>query len=431
MVHPKEIINTFANYFSIFTGCYGEMAQQRSLDLVLQLDTFAESIYDRWVVMVPVLVEVNVAKCILVRRESEVLSVNYSSELNELLEEAKHMTIQGQEDLPQCLQELSKKSDSLWNVRARLCDLCEDYNEFRKTANSYELLLLADEVQFIEDGIEQCCTVFTWEAFDEAVMVILYDRIHTLHHRTQEIQSNVSTVVQGIEQWGQDPFYSRKDQNPKELLDLQSRQEVLRGRKMSCERSRRQLTNALEKNKQLFLVDEGHPVATDLFDQYLEFVDTEVLNSLKWTVYRNLMYLQQEIQRKGTEPLFEVRVVVKDRVIAFSPSLEDPLDMLSRKTESFIYQMEMIIGDICSMAESIPRVAKGRTRSFLDELREDDDIGDVKRVIRNCVVKGIEDMQEYVRRFDKYTFLYNNNKESIMGYAEEPKIDEFRENVRE
>lgn len=416
-------------YLQIFCRSFGGIALQRSSDLILQLDSFADSVFDDWVSIVPGAVEGNVKKFILDTKDS-VLLVNYSPDLNELMEEAKQMTILGKKTLPTSLQELALKSDSMWSARARLCDLCEDYNEFKRTTNTFELQLLTDKVVYVEEGIKQCCTVYTWDTFDIAVIVTLFESIHTLHGQTQEIQNNIANVLRGIEKWGQEPFYNRKDKNPKELLDLPNRQEILRGRKMECEKSRRQLANAIDKNKQLFEVFEETGRTADLFVDYLNFVDGEVLNSLKWAVYQNLLFLQHEMQRPGTEPLFEVKVLVKDRTIAFSPSLEDPLDMLSQKSESFIYIIEMILGDICSMADAIPRVAKDAEISFMTELREDEDIGDVKHEVRMCVLKVIKDMTEFVRRFDKYTFLYTNNQESIIGHAQEPKIDEFRENVR-
>lgn len=397
------------------------------MDLNANLDAFGESIYDNWLAVVPQLVDRNVNQCVLVA-SGGVVSVNLSSELKELMEEGKQMSLMGKENLPECLQKLMGQSDALWKLYSTLLDLCEDYNEFQRSSNSYELKLLDGEVKFINGGIEKCCSVFTWLTFDDETIVGLYERTRTLLKQIQEIQNTINTILMGIDKWGENPFYCRRDDNPKELLDLQSRTEILRTRKMECEKSKRQLSNAIEKNRQLFKVDG--PETTALYEDYLGFVDGEVLNSLKWAVHQNLVYLRHEMKRPNAEPLFEVKLLHGDQGLSFSPSLDDPLNMLSKKTESFIYQIERIIGDICSVAENIPRVASGTSRNFLDELREDDDIVDVKQEIRMCVVEVIEKIKEYVVKFDKYNYLWTDDKEKILNHVEEPKIDEFRDNVR-
>lgn len=425
-------------YCSIFEGSTGERILQRSTDLVQSLDSFADCIFDDWIVLVPALVERHVSQFILMTRagnDENRLLVNYSPALNELIEEARQLTLldRGGKNLPECLNEVAGRSEHLWMVRARLQDLCEDYNEFQRSTNNFEVELLSEKVKIIEAGIGQCCTIFTWLSFDSGTVDTLYQRIHSLYTQSKEIQVNIGNILNGIEKWGKEPFYYRKDRNPKELLDLQSRPEILRARKMECEKSRRQLSNAVEKNRQLFEVDSSEN-AVALFEAYLNFVDSEVLTSLKWAVYQNLLYLQHEMQRPGVEPLFEVRVMQKDKQIAFSPSLKDPLDMLSEKEESFIYRIEMIIGDVCSVAELIPRVAAKKdssTGSFLLAIAQDEDIGDVKRAIRASVMNVIKELQVYVQRFDKYMFLWTDDKDEIMKHAEAPKIDESRENVRE
>lgn len=340
------------------------------------------------------------------------------------------MGIMGRANQPKTLTAFIEESESLWSVRSCLYDLCEDYNEFRQSANSYELKLLSETLEYVEEGIVQFCTAYTWENYDKTIIDSLLERVYSLDNLIKEIQSNVFNVIRGIENWGKEPFYYRKDKNPKELLDLQSRPEIVRSRNMECEKSRRQLGNAIEKNRQLFEVGGSDSHKKELFDDYLKFVDSEVLSCVKWAVYQNLLNLNHEMKRPSTEPLFEIRVLERNREIAFSPSLEDPLDMLSQKSESFIYQIEMIIGDICSMADIIPRVAPEKKMSFLTELREDEDIGDVKREIRMSVIKAIKNIKLYVRKLDKFMFLWTNNQENITNHAEEPKVNEFRENVR-
>lgn len=394
-----------------------------------RFSAFSDHIYNKWLEGSEKAAKKSIDRFILERDERNILRVNYSPTLREVMEEAKHLTHLGKEDFPEYLQVVAGRSESLWRVKARLMDLCEDYNQFKQSTNNVELQLLSKTVQYIEDSIEQCCTFFKWYTVEEASVELLFERMRGLCKLIQEIQSNVTTIVRGIEKWGHDPFYNRRDSNPRELLDLQSRHELLRGRKMEFEKVRRQLSNAADKNRHLFGVDEGGAAAEILFEDYLQYVDGEVLSSLKWTVYQNLLTIVREMQRPGTCPLFEVKLVAKDNKREFVPSLEDPLDVLSRKTETFIYTIEMIIGDICGMADIIPRMAKKPMDDFPVQLSRDDEIVDLKRSIRLAVIRVIKDMKFYAKRFDKYNFLWTKTKDDIMTHSDEPKLDEFRENV--
>lgn len=422
-----DTFNQNCHCFRIFEGDFGERTMKKSADLMQELDSFADRIFDEWIARVPAAVERNVGKFILVK-SNNLLTVNYSPELNELIDEGKQMQVMGREQLPQCLIELLGKVDSLWRVRSKLYDLCDRYNEFKEATNSQESALLNEKVQIVEEEVQRLsCAPSTWDAFDEAQVESLFQRIHTLYTQSHAIQGNILHILQSIEHWGQEPFYYRKDRNPKELLDLQGRQEILRARRMDCEKTRRQLSNAIDKNRQLFEVEGKEGRLQELYSAYLKYVDGEVMSSLKLAVYQNLLYLEHEMQSPGIEPLFEVKLTETNNEIEFSPSLEDPLDKLGQET--LIGQMERIIGDVCSMADVIPRVAQAQGKSYLIELGEDEDIGDVKRALRMRVLKSIKDMRSYVGKFDKYLFLWKNTMEST-AQIDGPKMDEFKENVR-
>lgn len=412
----------------IFQSSVGERTLQRSKDLIQQLESFAECIFDEWLALVPGLVTENVAKSVVTAVNPGELRVNYTGALSELMEEARQMNLLGK-TLPNSLQHLADRSESLWTVRAKLYELCEDYNDLKRTTNEHELKLLNGKLKLIEGVVVQCCVEFTWAEFNIEDIENVHQSMRNLHEQTKEIQTNISTVLKGISKWGETPFYDRKDKNPKELIDLQHRQEILKSRRMECEKSKRQLGNAIEKNRQSFEVEQNSMGET--FVDYLRFIDGQVLNSLKGVVYENLMNLRREMIKNGTEPLFEIKVLSRDSEMVFSPGLEDPLDRLSEKSETFIGRIEMILDDVLSMAEHIPRVRADKEESFMVELRGDEDIQDVKHDIRMSVLKIIKDVQLYVQRFEKYKFLWTADKEAMMSHAEEPKIDEFRDNVRE
>lgn len=396
------------------------------------MDSYADCIFDDWVAVVPESVSINVNTPILKLAANEELAVNFSTELNELMQEASHIKTLVKSPLPENLLSITEKDDSIWIVRARLCDICDDYNEFKKITNINELQLLRTKVDTIEEMIDECCTISTWSTFEVDFVQEIYQAMRSLQQQTVTIQNNISTVLKGIEKWGENPFYDRKDKDPRSLLDLEDRPNILKARRMECEGSRRQLTNAIEKNKQLFQVDFNDEGSSELFQDYLKYIDYSVLGSLKLAVYQNLLFLRHEMFRNGIEPLIEIRAMAKNGEVAFSPSLEQPLDMLSEKSETFIGKIEMVINDICSMAETIPRVRADKEKtSFMIELREDEDIQDVKHEVRMAVLKGISDVRSYVKRFDKYKFLWTSDREKILNHMnQEPKIDEFRENVR-
>lgn len=396
------------------------------------MDSYADCIFDDWVAVVPESVSINVNTPILKLAANEELAVNFSTELNELMQEASHIKTLVKSPLPENLLSITEKDDSIWIVRARLCDICDDYNEFKKITNINELQLLRTKVDTIEEMIDECCTISTWSTFEVDFVQEIYQAMRSLQQQTVTIQNNISSVLKGIEKWGENPFYDRKDKDPRSLLDLEDRPNILKARRMECEGSRRQLTNAIEKNKQLFQVDFNDEGSSELFQDYLKYIDYSVLGSLKLAVYQNLLFLRHEMFRNGIEPLIEIRAMAKNGEVAFSPSLEQPLDMLSEKSETFIGKIEMVINDICSMADTIPRVRADKEKtSFMIELREDEDIQDVKHEVRMAVLKGISDVRSYVKRFDKYKFLWTSDREKILNHMnQEPKIDEFRENVR-
>lgn len=163
----------------------------------------------------------------------------------------------------------------------------------------------------------------------------------------------------------------------------------------------------LEREARLAELKEAEQRAR--WEGYLEYVDGLVGNIfLKAAMYSIGIFLSEmEVGRKA--PLFEIALELYDPYIRFVPSLDNDDE------NCFYSLMKSLIEDIVAMGEMIPRIAVNKdTLHYRNIIESNVDICDMIKETLSRVQEGTEKAIKYSKDFEKYAYLWLDNRASFL-----------------
>lgn len=244
-------------------------------------------------------------------------------------------------------------------------------------------------------------------------MIELYENTQNLYQHVRKAQENLKLLLQSIHEWGDVPYYVRKDFNSNALLHIAGRNTQVQQRVANILASRDLLLYVMDDNYRLFfnlptkqnqsesrseinsqisntnmqmtLPSSSHPSEDDeesytgtveesesgsilvsatnltsldyefveLYAEYRHYVDELVGAALIKAIAISVAYIKNEMENSNmnNSPVFEVRFELHGKHMGFVPSFN------SRSiTNTFVNLVETLLMDIYNMAEIIPRV---------------------------------------------------------------------------
>ncbi|KAE8580906.1 hypothetical protein XENTR_v10024588 [Xenopus tropicalis] len=159
-------------------------------------------------------------------------------------------------------------------------------------------------------------------------------------------------------------------------------------------------------NQQLFQAD---PIS-DIWKVYTEYLDHIIQEGLCKAVKHSLQYLIDNTEASlKKSPLFEVELVLSGGEMTFRPSLE------SKISDNFSNIIESLLRDTYQIASFIPRVAAHLGKeTYQQDVDETEKLREMHGEIMRRVHSTIVNVKVYQRHFEKYSYLWTDDKAEFM-----------------
>lgn len=142
---------------------------------------------------------------------------------------------------------------------------------------------------------------------------------------------------------------------------------------------------------------------------YVLYCDDIVHKNLLHTVGVSIAYLADNMDpANNLPPLFESRLELEIPNMIFIPSL-DPSDK-----NSFNHLLINLVDDITIMSSLIPRLHKEAEKTYEEMISNEEDIKEMKQEILLSVEKAIEEAGQFCRDFERYSYLWLEDREYCM-----------------
>lgn len=153
---------------------------------------------------------------------------------------------------------------------------------------------------------------------------------------------------------------------------------------------------------------EDHQTDT-MWTDYVDFVDNIVFENLLLTVGVSMGYIAEQMEPANHyAPLFESRLELLEPDLIFVPSL-DPID-----PNGFNNLLIVLIDDILKMASLVPSLKNDKKDCYMQIIMNNADMIEMKHEILEGVNKVVQDAAEFCRDFERYAYLWLDDRQMCM-----------------
>ncbi|XP_069077648.1 dynein axonemal heavy chain 11-like [Pleurodeles waltl] len=380
---------------------------QKCDELLQLLDKHDNEIYTAWANNLNFLCESHLNQPILRGDEHGFFEVNFNHQLLAVLREVKYLEMLKHTEIPEVAMVLYSKREMLHKHIGNLNLISKAYNRLKITLLQVEEKLIEQELQSIHVQLLPALDTLTWQNED------LWDYIqetqnivYNLDIRVQKAKCNVETIQRLMSSLSEVSFFIRKHGRNSSLLCFDDQEKMSKQYLMVQETSDK-ISQLVQDNQQLFQADS----LSDNWKTYSEYIDHIILDGLFRAIKCSLQYVIDNTEKTFKyAPLFEIQLVLNGNEMTFRPLLD--LNM----NGNFADIVEGILGDIYRVASYIKRVAKHQGK---DNYQEDVDVmaklEEMHQEIMNRVHKVIVDIKRYQRSFNKYSYLWTDDRYEFMN----------------
>ncbi|XP_073974323.1 dynein beta chain, ciliary-like isoform X3 [Rhodnius prolixus] len=196
-----------------------EKMKSKALKIISFLVEFERELVNKWVKQVPADIEINLAKSLLSRNQSNLLVVNFDRKLIAALREVRYMKMLEVEGIPKEAMDLFERNEELHLWNATLKKTAEWYNKMRQRSRPQEFDIVSDEVEIIDLHIKEIIENNDWNSSDNWTYIIqLHDKVIALAERMCRSQENLNKTMELINKWNLEPLYTRPKGKKEALL---------------------------------------------------------------------------------------------------------------------------------------------------------------------------------------------------------------------
>ncbi|CAL8284422.1 unnamed protein product [Lota lota] len=375
---------------------------QKYDEMTQLLHQYQVVVYSEWTSRVDKDCQFNLKQPLVLRNKGNILSVNFSSQLVEVLREVKYLRIQGRKNIPPSAADMFAHKEVFRKYVGNLDLVVSWYNEIQATVLPSEFPLIEGELKSIDMELAKAETIMFWngEGVWEYIKSI-GDMMHDLYRRVNQAKANVDSMCVLMAEWSLTPMFERKDNKNDSLLDLKGRPAVLNKRYTAIRDSGQKLRTLLEENKTLYRAND----ATESWMRHVDYIDDKVLDGFFEVVLVSLQFLASSMHAtSGKAPLFAFALTLDDRTISLSPSL----------SHGFIEMVDNLITDVYHAADLIPRISLTNTTSYQYELKEKPELSKIYEDVMNAVREAVMVAQQYSDTWLHYDFLWMQDRDEFM-----------------
>ncbi|XP_039947795.1 dynein beta chain, ciliary [Bactrocera tryoni] len=237
--------------YPLFDNEYGEQTLEIYNQMQNEIDALKQAILEEWYTMVRDQIAFGMQQTLLKKDDKGVLSVNFTQELMDALKDIKVLRIMECE-VPDELIEFYERSEEFWQARLKLMRIAEWYNDINSRSQPSEMNLIRAELSAIERYMEPLISDIIWMSFDQRFINKVFGKISHLQKRIEKCQANLDAIKQSINAWGKVPLFQRKDLNPKALLGVEPRADIIAKRVKQANNTKELIDKLMYENAKLF-----------------------------------------------------------------------------------------------------------------------------------------------------------------------------------
>ncbi|XP_067892376.1 dynein axonemal heavy chain 11 [Heterodontus francisci] len=370
------------------------------------IDHHDEKIYALWTENLDALCQVNLNQPFLKwNKESGLYSVNFSPELSSVLREVKYLGLLKGFNILDMAINLYSKREILHMYLGNWKFITELYNKLHISVLEVEFPLVEHELEKINQQLRPATEILTWQTEDSWEYIQqTRDLMQDVNSRVQKTKCNVDSIHAIVHNWNE-ALYFLSPKNESAMLCLDMEEKMLKYYKL-IQDGGESIHQLVKDNLHLFRADSQ----TDEWKVYTEYIDHIILDGFFIAIKSFLQYLIQctEMLPKSS-PLFEVQLVLNGCELSFNPHLD--LEM----NNNFYDLIEELINDIYKMASNVKPVAKHLgIDTYQQEVDKMSNLAEMRQEIMDRVKRVIDKAKKYQTSFDKYSYLWMNDKVDFM-----------------
>ncbi|XP_015255846.1 PREDICTED: dynein heavy chain 11, axonemal [Cyprinodon variegatus] len=384
----KEMVNVYSMY----------------RDLLSSLEEREKDVYAEWCNGLEETCLFNLNQPLISRNPlSELISINFTPELAEILRDVLYIHKNTKSTLPAAAIAVLDKHNIFKKCIDSLRLIVQQYNNLKML--EMERPLIKADLGSVDSKLAKAETSLTWQDQDcWSFVQSTKELVQDLAYRVSKAKKNFDTIESVIKGWSKTTMYTRQDKKGS-LIQLEGRKEHVIKKYSSMKTDGDHIQQLIQKNMVLFGAD---PASTE-WQSYLECIDKVVVEGLFNFILHSLQFFLDNMELSPSlPPLFETRLILKDSVLSFNPSID-------RDAEDGLYELvEELIGDIFKSSVNIQRVAGHLNMDTYQDIMDDIPVlCHLRHEIMAKVGSVLKAAEDYQKEFDCYRHLWQNDREEF------------------
>ncbi|XP_044194722.1 dynein heavy chain 9, axonemal isoform X6 [Thunnus albacares] len=422
----------------------GARVIQKYEEMMQLLDRYSTSLYETWTETVGESSQYNLSLPLISRDPaSQLISVNFNSQLASVLREVKYLEARQTEAIPDTAVQIYTTRGQLWQYVANLELTVGRYNKVMRSVLDVEHPLVQGQLRDIDAQLQKAEESLNWnsQGIWEYIQEVR-DSVCDLESRLQRTKDNVEEIQSCMRSWAC-PMFDRKEGKKDTLLSLEDQAERLDRFYSLIRSSGEKIHFLLKNNQELF---KAKP-SSEEWKAYVEYIDDMIIDGLFNSIECSLkFFLDNTDQRAVAAPLFEAQLDLKVPDMVFTPSLDFGTG------DSFFELVESLINDVFRISSLVPRLAQHSPfPHYQTDMEDMADLADMRHLLMDRVQSVMATCCEFRNSLECYSYLYVDDRKEFMRqfllyghvltsqemevYADDgvpespPTLDNFREQV--
>ncbi|VVC95211.1 unnamed protein product, partial [Leptidea sinapis] len=377
--------------------------------LIERINDFKKKYFDDWAKTIPKFIEEKTNNPIITRQGADLI-LNFSPALIDVMKEVDHLRENSeiQKGLPQDCLALFEKRETYRQYRINLGITIDWYNQIHRNSQKVEFDLVEDEIKAIDQRIELAQRGLNWNSKDLwSYLEELHKLVGNLYDRMSKIQDNLKEIKSIMKAWSSQPLFERKEGKKDTLMNLDDRKERTSKRYNDIKETAERIRTLLDENMELFNMQDNQN--SEKWLAYVAFIDKLIEEELFKSIACSLGYISEHMNPKNKlSPLFEAQLELLEPDMVFSPTLD------INDEKGFTALINNLIEDILRMSTFIDRIDLKETISYYEQIKNHNDIMDMKEDVLNGIERVIEEANDFCKTFENYSFLWLEERDAIM-----------------
>eukprot|EP00064_Thunnus_orientalis_P003474 superscaffoldBa00000283_g3483 len=455
----------------------GARVIQKYEEMMQLLDRYSTSLYETWTETVGESSQYNLSLPLISRDPaSQLISVNFNSQLASVLREVKYLEARQTEAIPDTAVQIYTTRGQLWQYVANLELTVGRYNKVMRSVLDVEHPLVQGQLRDIDAQLQKAEESLNWNSQGHSHLWLglstlkkrerclllnfllpteslfgpgiweyiqeVRDSVCDLESRLQRTKDNVEEIQSCMRSWAC-PMFDRKEGKKDSLLSLEDQAERLDRFYSLIRSSGEKIHFLLKNNQELF---KAKP-SSEEWKAYVEYIDDMIIDGLFNSIECSLkFFLDNTDQRAVAAPLFEAQLDLKVPDMVFTPSLDFGTG------DSFFELVESLINDVFRISSLVPRLAQHSPfPHYQTDMEDMADLADMRHLLMDRVQGVMATCCEFRNSLECYSYLYVDDRKEFMRqfllyghvltsqemevYADDgvpespPTLDNFREQV--